>query len=112
MSLYKITESPSELSIFKLEPGPNSSVCETEALTIFPCDVLMIELLMVDTCNVERFSGSAVPPVKLIVVTPATVLSAMSVPPTRLGLMSAVSVVAVMSPLADIFEKEELPAVS
>ena len=67
---------------------------------------------MIDTLSVERFNGSAVPPVKLIVVIPATVLSAMSVPATRLGLMSAVSVVAVMSPLADIFEKDELPAVS
>ena len=69
----------------------------------------MVELLMVDTLSVERFSGSlTLPPVKLIVVIPATVASAMSVPPTRLGLMSAVSVVAVMSPLADIFEKLKL----
>ena len=70
-------------------------------------------MLIVDTFNVERFSGSlTLPPVKLIVVTPATVANAMSVPPTRLGDISAVSVVAVMSPLADIFEKDELPAIS
>ena len=68
---------------------------------------------MVLTFNVERFNGSVtLPPVKLIVVTPATVANAMSVPPTRLGLMLAVRVVAVMSPLADIFEKDELPAFS
>ena len=67
---------------------------------------------MFETFSTERFNGSAVPPVKLIVVTPATVLSAMSVPPTKLGDISAVRVVAVMSPLADIFENDELPAVS
>ena len=67
---------------------------------------------MVDAFSVERFNGSAVPPVKLIVVTPATVLSAMSVPPTRLGDISAVRDVAVISPLADIFENDELPAVN
>ena len=76
-------------------------------------DALLVEKLPVDAFSVERFNGSlTLPPVKLIVVIPATVANAMSAPPTRLGDISAVSVVAVMSPLADIFEKDELPAVS
>ena len=96
-----------------VEPAANSRVCSTEPLYIFTRDELMVELLMVDAFSVERFNGSlTLPPVKLIVVTPATVANAMSEPPTRLGDISAVSVVAVMSPLADIFENDELPAVS
>ena len=72
----------------------------------------MVELLIVEEFSTERFNGSeTLPPVKLIVVTPATVANAMSVPPTRLGLMSAVRVVAVIS-VADMFVTLALVAVN
>ena len=75
-------------------------------------EFVIFDELMVEALSVERFNGSlTLPPVKLIVVIPDTVLSAMSVPPKRLGLISAVRVVAVMAALADIFVKLALPAV-